>query len=246
MVKKRLLVLLAALVMLSLSTSVTALSENFEGMTTPDLNIDPWEVLTATPTIVSPGLGTNTSKVMQLELNDQEVLHPASAGARDSIAFDLYLEENEGRTIQDLLVVDNGWLMAYVRISWGWGGDAAGADMTLHQGGNSPVVDVMAYNEWTRIILDYDATVLNGETFDVTVISPTYGTTLAYDDQPFWDAGYSHNYTGGPSDIRWYAAGGANGPRNQIDNVNADTIVPEPATCLLLLSGVALLRRRRS
>ena len=236
--------MLVAILLAGSSVYATIESETFDGMTTADLDIAPWDVMTATPTITTPGLGGNSSKVMQLELNDQEVLHPTAAAAVDTVAFDLYLEEVEGsKTIQDVLLTDTGWLMAYLRFSWGWGGDADGVDLTLHQYGNSPVVDVMAFNEWTRIILDYDATVLGAETFDVTVISPTYGTTLAYDDQLFWEYNYGHNFSGGPSDIRWYAAGGASGPRNLIDNVNAPTIVPEPMTIALLGLGGLFLRR---
>ena len=193
-------------------------SQSFEApFATADLNIAPWSVTGGTPTVeAAMGVG-NGSNVVNLDYGDHTQCL-VTEGLVGTVTMDLYLEDSgTGSTGVDVSVFDGaGYSIAWLRFQSGGSGDADGVDAAIGDWYET-AVDVMATDEWARVILDYDCI---SETFDLTVISDTYGTTLAYDDHAFYGSGGGHTFTG-LGKLDWYNVSPGAGYEGQFDNVQA-------------------------
>ena len=222
---------ITVLCILAISSSAMAFFEDFEAMVTSDLDVSPWTQQGTNDAVITTGLGTNTSNVLQIGyLNGALRYIPAEADqfSVGTLEFDLNMN-GPAPTYPSLYIYtaddDTANLHNYMRIHSETG--AGGDDLDLYDNATSSVVltDFMSRDDWVKITIDFDC---DTDTFDFSV-----DDVLLLDDQAAW---------GDAAEINRISFNNANGYYAQMDNLS---LVPEPATIALLGLGGLLIRRKK-
>ena len=189
---------------------------DFEGWTTPDLDVAPWSrVGTPGNVAVTAGLGTNLSDVVQVGFGGFARLNPAEAQqvSQGTLEFDvLFNGPTFGYPVLTMFLADDDIPLQAVWFRVGQEPDAGGDGLDLYVftaglgTGTVRLTDFVSKDVWYTFRIDFDTAV---GTYDLLVDG-----VLKLDDEPIWGAVAEINRIDWHNPVGWFT---------QVDNVRLTT-----------------------